>query len=435
MRNAILAACIFLTAFCGAAFAEEAATAAASDTAGSVYGNTPEFLRPYSGGVREPYRQFFTEPLEYPGPGHDKLEPNVDTVRIGVLAPIERSRETYLGRPMMTGCRMAVDEANAEGGYTGRPFALTSRNDTGLWGASANEIVSFSYDDSVWAVVGSIDGANTHIAIRVALKTEVPVVNVGDTDPTLVETMIPWIFRVIADDRQMCYTIAHHLYEDRGFERAAILRANNRYGRFGVAEFRQASIRLGHPAPIEVNYDLRWATTDTTFALQVERLRRVKPDAIILWGDAEPMGHLVRLIRAAGIDAELFGSDRVVNDAFTDAAGATADGIVAVTPYDPTRDDTRLKAFQRRYRERFGSEPNVYAAHAYDGTRMVIDAIRTAGLNRYRIRDALAGMRTYDGVTGEMRFDNVQSDRSPVSVATYRDGVWTYGVPRVSRRF
>ena len=80
-------------------------------------------------------------------------------------------------------------------------------------------------------------------------------------------------------------------------------------------------------------------------------------------------------------------------------------------------------------------EPNVYAAHAYDGTRMVIDAIRSAGLNRYRIRDALAGMRTYDGVTGEMRFDNVQSDRSPVSVATYRDGVWMYGVPRVSRRF
>jgi branched-chain amino acid transport system substrate-binding protein len=405
----------------------------APDSTTGGYANTPEMFRPYSGGVEHAYRQFFNKPLEYPGPGRDKPEPNVDTVRIGVLAPIERSHEDYIGKRILAACSLAVAEANKAGGYYGKPFGLAVRNDTGLWGASANEMVSFSYSDSVWAVIGSVDGANTHIAIRVALKSEMPVINVADTDPTLVETAIPWVFRVIADDRQMSYTIAHHLYHDRGFNRVAIVRANNRYGRFGIGEFRYASIRMRRPAPIEINYDMRWAELDTTFSVQIERLRRINPEAVILWGDARPAAHLVRRIREAGLSVPIYASDRVIQREFVEIAGIAAEGVVAMSPYDPTRDDVVLKSFQARYEQQTGEEPDVYAAHAYDGMSMAIQAIREAGLNRYRIRDALAGMHRYHGVTGEIMFDEVYADRGPVSIATYRDGRWQYGKPVVSR--
>lgn len=413
----------------------DAQQAGVPDTAQGIYANEPEIFRPFFEGVSQPYRRFFVKPLEYPGPGRDKPEPPLDTVKIGVLAPLERTHEDYLGRNILKGVRLAIEEANASGGYRGKSFALVVRNDSGLWGASANEIAAFSYSDSVWAVIGSVDGANTHIAIRVALKTEIPIMNVGDTDPTLVETAIPWVFRVIADDRQMCYTLAHHLYEDRNFQRVAILRANNRYGRFGVAEFRYASIRLGHPAPIEVNYDTRWAEMDTTFSVQVERLRRVMPDAIVVWGDAQPAGHLVREIRAAGLEVPIFACDRLIHPEFARIAGRAAEGVVAVSPYDPSRDDPALKRFQRTYCERFDAEPDVYAAHAYDGANMVVEAIRKGGLNRYRIRDELAAMRQYHGVTGEIILDDAYTDRGPVAVATLVNGRWVFGIPRVSRLF
>lgn len=416
----------------GPSFAQEAGV---PDTLRGVYGNQTDTFRPFSGGVNQPYRRFFIKKLEYPGPGRDKPEPDVDTVRIGVLAPLERTHEDYLGGNILLGVRLAVEQANREGGYKGKPFALVVRNDSGLWGASANEIATFSYDDSVWTVIGSVDGANTHIAIRVALKTEIPIMNVGDTDPTLVETNIPWVFRVIADDRQMCYTIAHHVYQDLNFRRVAILRANNRYGRFGVGEFRYTSVRFSRPAPIEVNYDMRWAELDTTFQMQIERLRRIAPDAIVLWGDAQPSGYLVREIRASGLDVPIFACDRIIHPAFARIAGPAADGVVAVSPYDPSRDDPVLTSFQRGYRERFGDEPDVYAAHAYDGANMVIEAIRKGGLNRYRIRDELAAMERYHGVTGEIIMDGVYSDRGPVAVATFMNGRWVFGVPRVSQLF
>jgi branched-chain amino acid transport system substrate-binding protein len=406
----------------------------AADTL-AVYGNTPEALRPYGRFVERPYRQHFVEPLVFTGPGREKPEPDVATVKIGVLAPLERSYEAYVGQPLHWGVELAIDEANAAGGYRGKPYELVVRNDTGLWGASANEIAAFTYEDSVWAVVGTVDGANTHIAIRVALKTELPIMNVADTDPTLVETKIPWVFRNIADDRQMAYTIAYHVLQERGFQRVAIVRANNRYGRFGVGEFRAGSVRLGRPAPIEINYEVAYQQTNPDFTAQVDRLRKVKPDAVVLWADAEAGGRLVRLMREAGVDAPVFACDRVVHPRFLELAGAAAEGVVAAYPYDPDADIPELKEFKRTYRQRYGAEPTVYAAHAYDGTKMILRAIETAGLNRYRIRDALAAMSPYYGVTGEMVFDDAYSDRGPVIMATVRGGRFVFNEPKVKTRF
>jgi len=98
---------------------------------------------------------------------------------------------------MLQGSKLAIEQANARGGYLKReiPFELVVKNDNGLWGASGNEIIDMAYRDEVWAIIGTIDGANSHIAIRVALKAEVLMINSGDTDPTFTETNIPWVAR------------------------------------------------------------------------------------------------------------------------------------------------------------------------------------------------------------------------------------------------
>ncbi len=403
-----------------------------------LYGNMPEDLEPFRDFVTEPYHKYFVPSdaaIAFWGPGRDKPEPDVDTVKLGLLAPIERSHEIYMGRPIRNGMQMAIDDANAAGGYKGKPFSMVTRNDAGLWGASANEIISFTYDDKVWAVVGTVDGANSHIAIRVALRTDLPIMNVADLDPTLMETRIPWVFRVVPDDRQMAYTIAYYVYKQLGLQKVAILRANNRYGRFGVAQFRKSSIRLGKPAPIEVNYELNYDKVNTEFLSQVERLQKAEPDAVILWADPEPAGLLVKSMREAGMKIPVVACERIINPAFLKAAGSAAEGVIATSPFNPTDKNPRLVEFTKRYQERFGEPPNAYAAHSYDGTQMVIEAIRKVGLNRYRIRDVLSEMRHWDGVTGEIIMDDVYTNRRPVCVATVKDGKFVYGLTKVDRLF
>lgn len=403
-----------------------------------IYGNTPEDLKPFGKYVSEPYKNFWVpsdSPVMFWGPGRDKPEPEVETVKIGVIAPVTRSYETYIGQSVVHGMQIALDEANVGGGYKGKRFEAVIKNDTGLWGASANEIVSLSYDDKVWAVIGTVDGANTHIAIRVGLRTEVPIMNVADTDATLVETKIPWVMRVIPDDRQMTYTIAYYLYKQLGLNNVAILRASNRYGRIGVVQFKKASIKLGKPAPIETNYEPNYENVNPNFEIQLERLAKVEPDAVVLWADAGPAGALVKQIREKGMKFPIFACERIVHPDFLKAAGKAAEGVVAMYPFDPEAKNPRYADFKRRYEARYHEAPDCYAVHSYDGTMMTVEAIRKAGLNRYRIRDAMAEMRHWDGASGPIDFDEALTNRRPVIAVTVKNGKFVFDMPRMNRTF
>ncbi|RKY85668.1 hypothetical protein DRP98_02335 [candidate division KSB1 bacterium] len=404
------------------------------------YANTPDELIPY---VRqEPYRRYFIVPLEYTGPGREKPEPtDLDAVKIGLIAPEYRlvppgvsMEDQYfeMGRHIIQGAVLAVEEANARGGYRGKlPYKLIKRNDpvlevkdSWLWGPFSNQVVDLAYEDKVWAIVGTIGGENSHILIRICLKIEIPVVNVADTDPTFPETKIPWVFRPIADDRLQCYLLAKYAYEKMGYNRIAAIRVNGRYGRVGIKEFREASRRLGHP----LLFELRYNYGQTDFSKHLQRIKNAPVDAVITWGNAEDSARLLKQMRAMGLKQPLLASDRIVCEKFLKIAGADAEGVVAAYPWDPTRDDPRLVSFKKRYQKRFGEPPETYAAHSYDGVNMLIQAIEKAGLNRAKIRDALDGFRTniYHGVTGYIPLNDVYCDVGPIALAIVENGKFVF---------
>ena len=250
------------------------------------YAHTAGDVRPF--WHVKPFKQHFLEQLEYTGPGRAKPEPkDVKSVKLGFIGPIMstvsvatggKSHEESLGIKMLQGARLAIEQANARGGYLKRStlFELVISNDNGLWGASGNEIVKMAYKDKVWAILGTIDGANSHIAIRVALKAEIVMMNSGDTDPTFIETNIPWVARCIGDDRQQGYLLVDYMYRKLGFKRVGIIRASNRYGRFGVREVRDGSRRRGRPVPVEMAYALGIAD----FSLHLDRLNQANVEAI-----------------------------------------------------------------------------------------------------------------------------------------------------------
>jgi len=217
------------------------------------YGNTTDELVPY-GRFQKANKNFFDDVQEFTGAGREKTAPtDLSEIRIGFLGPLEGSVMTPQGIQMLQGATLAIDEANKKGGYNGIPFILMPHNDVGLWGAAANEVVKMN-DEKVWAFLGSIDDINSHVALRVALKLELPMINTGDPDPTFTETRIPWMIRCIGDDRQSSYALVNYVYREKSHSRIAVLRADNRYGRVGIMEFRDAALRLGYPLVLEVRY-------------------------------------------------------------------------------------------------------------------------------------------------------------------------------------
>ncbi len=388
------------------------------------YAGAPDDLRPFS-RFTKPYYEHYTKEVEYNGAARDvpTLKPaDVSEVAIGFLGPVREHKDEALGRAMLHGAEMAVDEANARGGYGGKPFRLKVHNDAALWGASSNEIVKMVYDDKVWAMLGSISGDSTHIALRVSLRSELPIVNSAATDPTIPETIIPWILTSIQDDRVQSYTLARRIYSDLGLKRVALLRVNERYGRFGVIKFRDASRRLGHPLIIEQKF----APGDVDFSRQLRVIQDSGVDAIVLWTDAAPAGMILKQMRAMGMRQPVFGAARVVGEDLLRLAGGAAEGLEAVYPFDPTRDDPAWVDFQKRFTQKYAAPVDSFSALGYDTMNILLDAICRAGLNRAVIRDALYGLERYKGVTGEMIFDPNAKNIAPLYLGTVKSGKLTF---------
>jgi ABC-type branched-subunit amino acid transport system substrate-binding protein len=399
----------------------------------SNYASTSVDIEPYR--HEKPFKEHFLLQMEYTGPGRAKPEPeHVETVKLGFIGPIKptvsvatggASHEEDLGQRMMQGALLAVEAANEHGGYLKRsiPFELVVRNDNGLWGASGNEIVDFAYKEDVWGIIGTIDGANTHIAIRVALKAEIPMINSGDTDPTLIETNIPWIIRCISDDRQQSYILLDYLYRKLDVKRIGVIRASNRYGRFGVREIRDGSRRLKRPIALEMAYPVG----GDDFTPQLRRLKQANVEAIVHWGDAVDGAKILNQMRQMGMEHPFYACDRCVSDEFVELAGENAEGVICGFPWNPDREDPKYEAFCKAYRERFGEEPETYAAHGFDGMSMLIWATQVAGLNRAKIRDVLAyRTKPWHGVTGDIVFSAALDDMGEVFLAKRENGRWNY---------
>ncbi|HUA15139.1 MAG TPA: ABC transporter substrate-binding protein [Verrucomicrobiae bacterium] len=405
------------------------------------YTGAPEDLRPFS-KFTTPYYEYYQDLIEYNGAARDIPDPDLKTlseIRIGFLAPLYDHPDQVFGKHMLNGAQMAIDEANAAGGYCGKPFHLITHNDydnwqmssvattgvskdSAIWGAAANDAVRMIYDDKVWAMFGSISSESTHIALRLTLKAETPLVNSASTDPTIPETIIPWYFTVIQDDRVQGYTLARYIYTDLGLKRIAILRVNDRYGRFGVLKFRDASRRLGHPVVIEQKF-LRG---ETDFRHQLQVIEDSRVDAIVLWTDIAETAKILQQMQELGMKQRVFGSHRTIGDELVKLAGPAAEGFEAVFPYDPNRTDSRWLAFNRNYEALYHEKPDHFAALAYDQMQILLGAICRAGLNKGRIRDALTGIETYKGVTGDMVFDPNCKNISPLYLGRVHDGAIDY---------
>jgi ABC-type branched-subunit amino acid transport system substrate-binding protein len=218
------------------------------------------------------------------------------------------------------------------------------------------------------------------------------------------------------------YTLARRIYTDLGLKRVALLCVNERYGRFGVVKFRDASRRLGHPVVIEQKF----LPGDMNFTCELRVINDSRVDAIVLWADAPAVGAILKQMQEMGMKQPVFGSARVLGEGLLANAGAAAEGLEVVYPFDPNRDDAAWQAFQKRFEAAYHAKTDAFSALAFDTVNILLEAICRAGLNRGAIRNALYAVESYKGVTGEITFDPNAKNVAPLYLGKMHDGQWTF---------
>jgi len=350
----------------------------------------------------KPYHDARNTPLSYNGPGGDDPEPkDLREVRLGYFGPPDPSDEA--GGQIWQGVGLAIEEANRQGGYRGLPFRLVPAWDRNPWAGGVARLARVVYSDMVWAIIGGIDGATTHLAEQVVAKAQLTLINPAATDRSIHTASVPWMFSCAPGDHLLAAAVSQELRE-RG-SRFGLVSAIDHDSRAFVAQLKLAFAR-DRLSPV---LHLEWPGGTEDPARIARELDAAAPEAIVVVADARESTALIKAVRDAGFAGILLSGPSIARaDPDPSLNGVLYPALGNIPP-----------AFQTKFLTRYGRSPDYTAAHAYDAVNIVIAAIRKAGLNRPRIRDAVQALSPTYGVTGAIAWDARGQNDRPVSLGIF----------------
>lgn len=338
-------------------------------------------------------------PADFSGWRGETTPPNtLDSIRIGYFAP--DAPGDPVGAPMLDAANLAITEANAGGGYQGVPFRLVIRWNYHPWGAASKQVTHLVFRDSVWAVIGSLDGRFTHIAEQIVTKAWVPLLAPVSADPTLNYVRVPWMFRLPPDEKKQAAVLVRDGIKSLPLQSIGVITSTDHDGRTFASELLPWLEKAGSQAAFHFEISSR----DFDVAAIVRRLGGFHPDGVILRLPREELLALMTGMGKADISVPVF-LPWIPGVSPEDLRSRSLGNVYCIRPFDPTG-NARYQTFETTYRARFGVAPTPAAAYTYDAVQILLRAIRTSGLSRAGIRDAIAGMQDYQGVTGKIHWDN-----------------------------
>lgn len=267
-------------------------------------------------------------------------------------------------------------------------------------------------------VVGVLGGFSSSMSIAAApISQERGVVQIstGSTNPVTTQ-LGDYIFRIPFTDDYQGQAVATYAYEVLGARRAVIFRQADDDFSVGFTQvFQNAFRRLGGQVQIQ-----SFNQTTVDFAPQLNNARRFNPDVLVNAAYCQLAGPLVRQSRLMGFDQVWVGGDSLDSPTCTELGGEFFEdvrftGFPELSQLSPDALE-RAGAVRDAYFELFPnsvgfSGVSLAGSDAYGVLRVAIEKAIASGVSpsdiaRFRaaVRDALASLEGYLGVTGEITY-------------------------------
>ena len=361
-----------------------------------------------------PFRDFRQQATPYAGPGRENtLAVDVTEVLLGYFGPSDPDHPD--GGDLWKAAELAVCQANAQGGYLGKPFRLVASWSEDPWRAGIAGIARMAYRDHVWAIVGGSDGPTAHLAEQVAVKARMPLVCPSSSDRTANMANVPWMFSVLPGDHLQAPILAAVLTTRSGRHGYTFLSSPDHDARLFLAELERALKR--HQSAPRFTHVL--APGDPEMGAVVHQVVSDDVGAVVIAAGPADSARFVRELRAAGFRGLILGGHSMGRRQFLAAAGPAAEAVLFPMLCEPA---AMPASFRLEFETRYHVPPDYAAASTYDALNLLIAAIRRGGLNRAKIGDALGALSPYPGVTGTIAWDKLGGNTRPVVLGTILAG-------------
>lgn len=304
-------------------------------------------------------------------------------------------------------------------------------HDTGGAAETAAKLVStLARTPQVLALAGPLTGSEAAAAAAAAQRERLPLLTLSQRDG-LAETG-DMVFRNSLTPRLQVEALLHYAMDQQGLRRFAVLFPDNRSGQ----EFRDLftqGVKLRGGAVVAVQ---GYAESETDFRQQVRLLQGLDPkaddpgkvkarfDALFIPDYADRIGLLAPQLGYYSLEpVPLLGINGWNSPDLVRLGAAAVEGAVFVDGFFRDSPNPAIGSFVERYLEKYGEEPSILAAQGFDILGMLLSALETPGVRgREELRQALAQLQNYPGVTGTTSFDSQGDATKKLFLLQVRDG-------------
>ena len=263
--------------------------------------------------------------------------------------------------------------------------------------------------DDVLVIVGPQSSAQAVPAGEVANNYKTTMISPWSTNPATTLDR-PYVFRGCFLDPFQGPVVANFIIEEFGFTKAAVLYDVASDYPKGLAEVFKAAWEKKNGAGSIVAYE-SFTTKDTDFSSQLTKIKRSGAQVLFTPQYYNEVPLIVKQAKDLGWTGPIVGSDSWGSAETVELCGEPCYGLFFSSHYAAAGAKGATKEFIDRYNKAHGYIPDDVAALTWDALRLAQQAIENAGeltgkieTDRTAVRDALAKIKDFAGITGNMTF-------------------------------
>ncbi len=333
-------------------------------------------------------------------------------VKVGINAPITGDIPK-VGEGTKYAAQMWLEDIRKAGGIEvgGKkyPVELVIEDNEAKAESAVKANTKMITEDEVLVIVGPQSSKQAVPAGDVANNYETPMITPWSTNPDSTKDR-PFVFRGCFLDPFQGPVLANFITEEFGFKKAAVLYDVASDYPKGLAEFFKQAWEKIHGAGSVVAFE-SFTTKDTDFSSQLSKINKSGAQVLFTPQYYNEVALIVQQAHELGWTGPIVGSDSWGSAETVTLCGKDCYGLFFSTHYAAAGAQGATKEFIERYEKTYGYTPDDVAALTWDSLRLVQTAIENSGKitgkikkDRKSVRDALAQIKNFKGITGDMTF-------------------------------
>src|SRR6201993_4042002 len=333
-----------------------------------------------------------------------------DTIKIGEFGSLTGDNASF-GTSQNNGVQMALEEINAAGGVLGKKINLTVEDNETKQGETTTIARKLISQDHVVAIIGEVASSKTLEAAPIAQASKIPLIATAATNPAVTQTG-DYVFRVCFTDDFQAVVIARFVLETLQKRKIAFMTDVKQDYSVGLTEIAKEYFEKNGG---EIVKEQSYSSDDKDFRAQLTAIKAANPDVIIITGYYPEASLIAKQARQFGINATLVGGDGWDGSSLIPVGGKAIEGAYFSNHFSTEDKSPLVQDFVKKYKQKYNTLPDAFAALGYDAAKLLADAIKRAGPpDPDKIRAAIQDTEGFPGVSGKI---TIGKDRNAVKSA------------------